>query len=258
MTIMNKVTPKTVYLKTQVALFAFVCALFVSVAYPATSHAYALADGALLKFYGGIMEPEGHHENYDSVSGTVPTFMLTTGDEVMGFWSEYDQGLMYGIAIEYFFADHWSLELSWERHNSDIDDAAFAVTRGPDDIRVNLDEIAGIDDSGEIEHTLYGLNVYYNFGPVGKSKFYPYIGLGYIQSDESVLEVSNVTFENDGHDGTQYIAGFAVSLSQTWNIFFDYRNIDLDGVRMQDRIAGTIRSVDYRTELLLVGLSLEF
>jgi outer membrane protein W len=227
--------------------------LVAGVAYPAKSHAYALADAALLKFYGGFIAPDETQAGYRAVSGTPQAFSRPNNNQVIGFDADYDSDIMYGVAIEYFFADHWSVELAYEQHSSDLDNPSLDVLQSPTTfIR------SPINTDGELELTVYALNVYYNFGAIGRSKVQPYLGLGYVHGDETIIDIAGLEFQNDGQDGIQYIAGLALHLSQTWNIFFDYRNLALDEINLAHRTAGTILDFEYETEVYLIGLSLEF
>lgn len=211
-----------------------------------------IADVALLKFYGGISELDQHNGGFNDNRATVDGLGLNAGTtDVNRATLSYDTGTLYGVAIEYFFADHWGIELSWERHESEISRAALRTVVGGD---------TGIQtvDGGELDNTIYALSLYYDFGPVGTSNIQPYLGVGYLQVDETTLGLADSEFTQDGQNGVQYIVGFSGRISSNWSFFFDYRNISLDEADMRHRTLGSIRNVGYDAELIYAGLSLEF
>lgn len=222
----------------------------VSLGLSSSGHAYALADAALLKFYGGIIRPEKTTDYFGGGSGAAAAFGFDSNRQADVVNLDYDDGVMYGVAIEYFFADHWSLELSLERHEVDLESSSF----GRSDDAMFTRPI----EKDDLNFDIYALNLYYNFGPIGQSKIQPYLGIGYLQADKSEIKIGSITFENDGQNGVQYIAGFARQITSAWNFFIDYRNISLSKVDLGHGTGGTIRDITYDTETILIGLSVEF
>lgn len=211
-----------------------------------------IADVALLKFYGGIAEIDSHSGGFNDNRATANGLGLNAGTiGVDQATLSYDTGTVYGVAIEYFFADHWGIELSWERHESEISRANLRTAIG------NNTRVQAVD-GGELDNTIYALSIYYDFGPVGASNIQPYLGVGYLQVDETTVGVAGNIFTQDGQDGIQYIVGFAGRLSSNWYFFFDYRNISLEDTDLRHRTLGSIRDVGYDAELIFAGLSLEF
>lgn len=154
---------------------------------------------------------------------------------------KFDSGNMGALALGYDYGSSWRAEVELSRRAA------------------GLKTVSGTAASGEMLATSLMANAIYDFDVNGPVTPYLGAGLGYAQvkfKNAAPFGASSIN-DSDNALALQGIAGLSYAMSDTVDLFTDYRYFTTRGVDMRTA-AGNAASFDAKTHSIMVGLRFNF